>query len=182
MLCSSKVNGALLGIWFVDLSKAFFRTRPRLMTLMIQDVVLIPKSENPNTIKQFRPIALCNVVYKAITKIIANRLKPLLWDLISPTQCSFILGRHRSDNIIISQEIIHSMANKRGKKGFMAIKVDLEKAYDRLNWEFFMETLKNIGISDHMTNIIMRRVSRCRMRINWNREPTEFFSTSRGIH
>lgn len=97
------------------------------------DVVLIPIIENPNSLRQFRPIALCNVIYKIITKVIANRLKPYMGDLISPTQCSFVSGRHSSDNVIIAQEIVHSMTNKRGKKGFMAIKVDLEKAYDRLS-------------------------------------------------
>lgn len=63
----------------------------------------------------------------------------------------------------------------------MAIKVDLEKAYDRLNWGFLFDTLKDVGFSDHMTSIIMTCVSSCRMRVNWNGEPTEYFSTSRGI-
>lgn len=99
----------------------------------ITNVVLILKVDNPKFINQFRPIALCNVIYKAITKIIANRLKPALDKIISPTQCSFIPGRHSSDNVIIAQEVIRSMANKKGKKGFMAIKVDLEKACDRLH-------------------------------------------------
>lgn len=82
------------------------------------DVILIPKKDNPDNLKHFRLIALCNVIYKTITKIIANRLKPLLRDLISPTQCSFVPGRHSSDNVIIAQEIIHSMVNKKAKKRF----------------------------------------------------------------
>lgn len=89
--------------------------------------------DNPDSIKQFRPIALCNVIYKVITKVITNRLIPLLNDIISPIQCSFVPGHHNSDNVIITKEASHSMVKMKGKKGFMAIKVDLEKAYDRLN-------------------------------------------------
>lgn len=63
----------------------------------------------------------------------------------------------------------------------MAIKVDLEKAYDRLNWDFLLDTLKDIGLLDQLSRIIMRCVSKCHMRVNQNREPTEYFSTSKGI-
>lgn len=93
-------------------------------------VVLIPKLPNPETIKHFRPISLCNVTYKIITKIIVNRIRPLLPDLISPNQSSFILGRTTTDNVIITQEIIHTLRNKKGKPGGMVFKIDLEKAYD----------------------------------------------------
>lgn len=117
-----------------------------------------------------------------ITKVIANRIKLILKDIIAPIQCSFIPGRHSTNNVIIAQEAIHSMVNKKGKKGWMAIKVDLEKAYDRLNWDFLKDTLKDIGISDPTTRIIMRCVSKCRMRINWNGDSTDEFTTSRGIH
>ena len=61
--------------------------------------------------------------------------------LIGTQYTSFVPGRHIIDNIVIAQEVIHSMCKKTGKKGFMAIKVDLEKAYDRLNWDFIYETL-----------------------------------------
>lgn len=96
-------------------------------------LVLIPKTDNPQSMKNFRPISMCNVSYKIITKIIANRLKNHLSSLIAPFQCSFIPGRHSSDNIIIAQENFHTMRTMRGKRGFMAVKVDLEKAYDRLS-------------------------------------------------
>lgn len=91
-------------------------------------LVLIPKVENPQIVTQLRPIGLCNVAYKTITKMIVNRLKPILSKLVAPTQSSFVPGRQISNNIIIVQEILHTMRRKKGRKGFMAIKLDLEKA------------------------------------------------------
>lgn len=171
----------ILGESVCKFVKDCFQDLTKIDGINITDVILIPKVENPDSIKQFGPIALCNVIYKTITKVIANRIKPLLSDIISPTQCSFVPGRHSTDNIIIAQEAIHTMGNKKGKKGFMAIKVDLEKAYDRLNWDFLNDTMKDIGFSDKMITVIMICVYLCRMRINWNGEHDEEFSISREI-
>lgn len=85
------------------------------------------------TMKQFRPISLYNVSYKIVTKIRARRLRVVMEELVSPCQCSFIPHRQSGDNIVIAQEVIHSMKKKTGKIGWMAAKIDLEKAYDRLN-------------------------------------------------
>ena len=73
------------------------------------------------------------MIFKAITKVIVGRLKILMPKLISEVQSSFVSGRHVTYNIIVAQEIIHSMLKLKGKRGFMAIKVDLEKAYNRLS-------------------------------------------------
>lgn len=104
-------------------------------------IYLILKVDTLCNIKQFSPISLCNVLYKVITKILANRLKRIIGKLVALMQCSFVRGRHGSDNIIIVQEAIHSMRTKNGSKGFMAIKIDIVKAYDRLKWNFVKETL-----------------------------------------
>ncbi|KAL4289808.1 hypothetical protein GQ457_14G017730 [Hibiscus cannabinus] len=116
-------------------------------------LVLIPKVEKPDSITQFRPIGLCNVLYKFITKILVNRLKPFLPNWVSDTQVSFVPGRHITDNIIIAQEVMHSMSIKKGRNSWMAIKVDLEKAYDRLEWDYIEETLYAIG--RHITDNII---------------------------
>lgn len=104
-------------------------------------LVLIPKIKNPTSLKMYCPISLCNVAYKTITKVIANRLQTILPQLVGPHQTSFVPGRHITENIVITQEMVHSIRKKTGHRGFMAIKVDLENAYDRLCWDFINETL-----------------------------------------
>ena len=95
-------------------------------------ITLIPKVPHPERVSQFRPIGLCSVVYKMISKCIVQKLKRVLPRLVSPIQSSFIPGRQITDNVIVMQEVLHSMRRKTGIKGWMAIKLDLEKAYDRL--------------------------------------------------
>ncbi|KAL4383512.1 hypothetical protein GQ457_15G016700 [Hibiscus cannabinus] len=90
-------------------------------------LVLIPKVEVPSCIQQFRPISLCTVLYKIITKTLVCRLKAFLAQWVSSTQASFVPGRHITDNIIIAQEVIHSMVRKGGRKSWIAIKVDLKR-------------------------------------------------------
>lgn len=75
-------------------------------------ITLIPKVDHPECATQFTPIGLCNVAYKVITKVILNRIKPLLHKLISKTQGSFVLGLKITDNIVIAQEVIHTMRKK----------------------------------------------------------------------
>ena len=85
-------------------------------------LVLIPKIENSQMVSQLRPIGLCNVAYKVITKATMNRLKPILDKIIAPTQASFVPNRQIINNTIIVQEMLHSMRRKQGSKGLMAIK------------------------------------------------------------
>lgn len=78
---------------------------------------------------------MSNVIIKIITKVITNRLKMVMGDLVRPRQASFIPGRQTLD-IIVAQEFIYSLRQKKGKKGTMIAKIDLEKAYDRIDWNF----------------------------------------------
>ena len=144
-------------------------------------LVLIPKKENPDSLKLFRPISLYTVIYKSITKIIVNRIKHVLSKLIGPVQTSFDPGRNISDNGIIAQEIIHSMRKKHGRSGFMAIKVDLEKAYDMLKWEFIWDTLQDDGFPIDVANLVMNCITSSSMQVLWNGESTSKFFPSRGF-
>lgn len=95
-------------------------------------LTLIPKCDDPSKVSQFRPVALCNFVYKVITKIIAQRLRLILPYVVSENQSSFTPGRSIIDNILWLQETIHFLRYLKGKKGYMILKLDLEKVYDRL--------------------------------------------------
>jgi len=144
-------------------------------------ITLIPKIPHPKTVSQFRPIGPCNVTYKLISKCIVQRLKRVLSQLISPIQSSFVPGRQITDNVIVMQEDLHSMCCKTGYKGWMAIKLDLEKAYDRLRWDFINDTLTKMRLLDRLIQVIMNCVSSCTLNILWNGEPTETFQPTRGI-
>ena len=144
-------------------------------------VVLIPKVGKPDKITQFRPISLCNVLFKIITKTMVERLKQVMVKLIGPAQSSFIPGRVSTDNIVIVQEAVHSMQRKKGRKGWMLLKLDLEKAYDRIRWDFLEDTLISAGFSDKWVAWIMRCVSGPAMSLLWNGERTESFIPLRGL-
>lgn len=144
-------------------------------------IALIPKVESPTYLREFRPISLCSVAYKVITKVLANRIQDTLPILISQHQTSFIQGRHIIENTIIAQEVVHSMRFKQGKEGWMAIKVDLEKAFDRLSWEFIEETLHDANLPPHLVQLIMSCITSSSMQVLWNGKPTDSFLPQRGI-
>ena len=95
-------------------------------------ISLIPKVPNPVSMMQFRLISLCNTTYKVLSKILVQRLRGLLPDLVSPNQVAFVPGRQIQDNIIIAQEVFHKFKTMKGKTGYIAWKIDLAKAYDKL--------------------------------------------------
>jgi hypothetical protein len=97
------------------------------------NIALIPKISNPTRVTNFRPISLCNVIYKLIAKVLANRMKKVLPTIISPTQSVFILGRLIMDNISVAFEALHTMDGRiKGREGHMVLKLDMSKAYDRV--------------------------------------------------
>ena len=109
-------------------------------------ISLIPKILNPTCLKNFRPIRLCSVIYKMISKILANRLKPVLDICISNTQSAFIPDRQILDNMILAHEYMHYLKNKRqGIDGYMTIKLDMAKTYDRVEWHFLQAIMQQMG-------------------------------------
>ena len=118
---------------------------------------LIPKTTKPNEMAQFRPICLCNARYKIISKILCQRLKRVLLGLILETQSAFVAGRQISDNIMIAQEMFHTLRTKpSGRSKRMAIKTDMSKAYDRMKWSFIEAVMRNMSFSETWITWIMR--------------------------
>ena len=144
-------------------------------------IALIPKVQGPETLGNYSPISLCNTVFKIITKIIVARLMPILGELISPFQTAFMPGRRGTDNVIIVQELIHTISKKSGRVGYMAIKIDLEKAYDKLEWSFIKDILGKANLPENLIQVIMSCVSTLSSSVLFNGGCLEDFCPSMGI-
>jgi hypothetical protein len=145
-------------------------------------ICLIPKNKHPSTPAEFRPIALCNVMIKIITKTIANRIKFVHNDIISPQQSVFLPGRLITDNTLIAYETFHYLKNSHSKKhGYVGIKLDMAKAYDRIEWIFLEKTLTIMGFPTRLINTIMNCVSTVSFSILINGNPSPSFRPHRGI-
>ncbi|KAK2365796.1 hypothetical protein QL285_079253 [Trifolium repens] len=124
------------------------------------NICLIPKCDDPVSMKDLRPISLCNVLYKMVSKLLANRLKKCLSKCISEEQSAFVEGRSILDNALVATEIIHAMKRKtRGRKGDLALKIDISKAYDRVDWGFMKGMLVQLGFDDKWVQWMMLCVS-----------------------
>lgn len=144
-------------------------------------LVLLPKTDKPSKITQFRPISPCNVSYKIVIKVIANKFKAMRKDIISPNQASFIQGRQNIDNVLIYQEVEHSLKQRKGVKGAMILKLDLKKAYDHMEWAFILDSLKVAGIPMELINPIMSCISSGFWKLLWNGEERDAFKPTRGL-
>ncbi|KAL2237383.1 UNVERIFIED_CONTAM: hypothetical protein Sindi_0930000 [Sesamum indicum] len=107
-------------------------------------IILIPKIENPETWKDFRPISLCNVSRKILSKIMNNQVAVVLPKCISPSQSGFVQGHMIANNILLAQELVHCLGVN-GSKNNAIFKLDMAKAYDRLNWNFLYRMVHRIG-------------------------------------
>ena len=140
-------------------TKDFWSSSVSIGSINHTDICLIPKIDKPEFATQFWPISLCNVSYKILIKAFVNRLKPLMPRIVSSYQTGFIPSRSIHENIIVAQEILHSMRLLKRKPWFFVLKVELVKAYDRMRWSFIADIFHEVGIPDKLASVIMHCIS-----------------------
>ena len=131
---------------------------------------------------ELQPISLCNVGYKIISKVLCQRLKICLPRLISETQSAFVPGRLISDNILIAKEMFHSLrTNKSCQNKFMAIKTEMSKAYDRIEWSFIEALLNKMGFDPRWITLMVECISSVQYRVLLNGQPRGLIIPQRGL-
>ncbi|XP_039162798.1 uncharacterized protein LOC120290565 [Eucalyptus grandis] len=150
-----KHNWEIVGSLVIEAVKDFLTIGRLLREINNTILVLIPKVPNVTSVNDYRPIAYCNTIYKCITKILANRIAVVLSDIISPYQNAFVKGRRIRDKILLAQELFAGF-HLDPYQPKCAIKVDFQKAYDMVDWDFLELVLRAFGFSDHFVQIVMR--------------------------
>lgn len=141
-----KIHWDLIGHDIIEAIQSFFQTGFLLKEWNNTLLVMLHKVPNPTEVSQLRPINLCNTIYKCITKCLVLRMKPLLSSLVSRYQHAFVPGQSMTDNVLLSHELIHFInRQKRTAHSYAAVKIDLNKAYDRVHWTFLRKVLQAYG-------------------------------------
>ena len=145
-------------------------------------IYLVPKTKNPQKITEYHLISRCNVIYKIMSKVLANRLKKILPMVISEAQSAFVPGRLILDNVLVAFETMHTIDQRRkGKEGLMAIKLDMSKAYDRVEWSYLEAIMRRMGFQDRWISLIMMCVSTVTYYVFINGEPRGTIIPTRGL-
>ncbi|CAL1387091.1 unnamed protein product [Linum trigynum] len=177
-----KAFWGIVGDSVVDAVCSFFTSGRMLRSFNHTWLTLIPKVDNVESIRQLRPISLCQFVYKIITKILAERLSGILPNIVSSGQNAFIRDRQIVENILLGHELMHYLKTKKqGKKGYMALKVDMEKAYDRVEWPFLLAVLDKMGFNTVWQGWIYECLRSSSFSVLMNGTPSGFFRPSRGL-
>ncbi|XP_048617726.1 uncharacterized protein LOC125589247 [Brassica napus] len=143
-------------------------------------LTLIPKHGDAREIKDYRPISCCNILYKVISKILANRLKVLLPELIEPNQCAFVKGRLLLENVLLATELVKNY-HKESIQPRSVLKLDISKAFDSVNWIFITSTLRALGIPEMFIHWIHTCLSTATFSVYVNGELEGFFGSECGL-
>lgn len=142
--------------------------------------MLILKNDNPRTIKEYRPLSCCNVLFKIITKRLANRLKSVLPKIVSTYQGAFVEKRSLNQNVFLCQELLYKYGRVCLSLRCM-IKVDIQKAYDTLNWDFLRDVLLGLHFPARFVDWIMVCVTTTTFSVSINGVLKDYFPGQRGL-
>lgn len=142
-------------------------------------IALIPKMVDPQLLNDYRPILLIGCIYKIVAKVLANRLKKGLPFIIDERQSAFIEGRHLLHSVVIANEVVHEA--KRAQKSCMVFKVDYEKAYDSVSWNFLFYMLQRMGFCSKWIQWIEGCLKSAFISVLVNGSPTSEFIPQRGL-
>ncbi|CAL5367336.1 unnamed protein product [Camellia sinensis] len=142
-------------------------------------ITLIPKTPNPTNLSDYRPISLVGSLYKILAKVLSHRLKSVMPSIIGDSQTAFIGGRNILDGVLIANEVVDGW--KKAKQQGLIIKLDFEKAFDSVNWEFLFSLMSSFGFGPKWISWIKTCVSTPRVSILVNGSPTHEFSPQRGL-
>ena len=144
-------------------------------------ICLIPKVKCPQKISEFRPISLCNVICKIISMVLANRLKKILPEVISEEQSAFVLGRQIIDNVLINYKTMNCINQKgKGMEGLMEVKLDVSKAYDRIEWVYLEKVMRKLGFQERWISLSMMCVKSVSFSVLINGESKGRIISTRG--
>jgi hypothetical protein len=142
-------------------------------------ITLIPKLKEVKMVQQYRPICMLNVSFKIFTKVLANRFTEVANRTIKPTQTAFLPGRYILEGVVILHETIHEL--KRKKQSGVILKLDFEKAYDKVSWSFLQQALRMKGFSQTWCTWIEKIVSKGCVGVQVNDDIGHFFQTKKGL-
>ena len=143
-------------------------------------ISLIPKNAGADSLENYRPISLCNFIYKIISKVLANRMQKVIHKIISPNQAAFIKGRSIHHNILLANDLVKDLHSKaRGTK--ICFKADLRKAFDSVNRKFIYKMLLDMNFPQQWVNWIQSCLETPKFSILFNGSPIGFFGSTNGI-
>lgn len=143
-------------------------------------ITLIPKSDNATSLGQYRPISCCNTLYKCITKILASRMKRIMPAIISQNQCAFVPHRSIGDNILLAQSLCRDYHKDEGVPR-CALKLDIHKAFDTMNWNFLFLAMERMGFPERFLNWVQTCVTNCMISLKINGCIEGYFQSKKGL-